>query len=131
MTNTSDYSTRQGFMATLITSSDLMINIPVYHTKINSFRWIIELLVHYSSHRKWATATNRVRYTAVYLTLLCTEQEKRNYKDAREDVKEEVWEALAINISNATNMVRGTAFHSFNIRKFSMDLVFICESVFF
>ena len=68
--STGDYSTKQGVMASLT------INIPVCHTKINSFRWIIELLVGYRSHRKWATPTNRVRYT---------DQEKLLYKAARED----------------------------------------------
>ena len=54
-----------------ITETDLTKNIPVCHSKIRAFQWTIDLVVHYLSHKKWWTTTNKVKYS---------KEEKDDYK---------------------------------------------------
>ena len=84
-----DYETRQGVCGAPITSSDLTKVIPVCHSKICSFNFIIELLTRYNSHQKWSTPSNQVKFT---------EEEKKEQTAAREMVKETLWDNFAINI---------------------------------
>ena len=74
-----------------MTESDLTKNIPVCHSKIRAFEWIIEFLVRALSHKKWKTASNDVIYS---------KEEKEDYKVKREMVKEAMYSNLAINIGN-------------------------------
>ena len=93
-----DYATRQGVCGLPITETDLTKNIPVCHTKIRSFEWIRDVLVRERSHRKWSCPTNIVRYT---------KEEKELYKASYEDLKQKIYENLAINIGNPGDMVTG------------------------
>ena len=86
-----DYKTRQGVCGLPITTSDLTNNIPVCHSKIRTFEFLIDLLVRYLSHRKWYTPKNKVTYSKADLQL---------YKEKREWLKEFIYSALAINIGN-------------------------------
>ena len=81
-----DYSTRQGVCGQPVTDSDLTKNIPVCHSKIRAFEWIIDFLVRALSHKKWRTVTNGVCFT---------KEEKEDYKSTREMVKEWVYSNLA------------------------------------
>ena len=112
-----DYSTRTGVCGLPLTETDLTKSIPVCHSKIRVFEWITDLVVRNRSHNKWSTATNSVRYTA---------EEKENYKVTREEVKEEIYNNLAINIGNLGDMVTGRAFQKFSCdpaRAFYVSLV--------
>ena len=100
-----DYSTRQGVCGQPVTESDLTKNIPVCHSKIRAFEWIIDFLVRSLSHKKWKTATNGVIYS---------KEEKEDYKAKREVVKEGVYNNLAINIGNPGDMVTGKSFQKFS-----------------
>ena len=102
---TGDYAKRQGVCGVPVTETDLTKNIPVCHSKIRSFEWIVELVVRYLSHQKWATPSNGVKYTKEEWTL---------YKKSREEVKEAVYEFLAINIGNPGDMVTGQSFQKFS-----------------
>ena len=75
-----DYETRQGVCGQPLTQSDLTKNIPVCHSKIRAFDFIIEFLIRYLSHQKWWTPTNKVVYT---------KEDKEMYKAAREKLKED------------------------------------------
>ena len=68
MRKTGDYAKRQGVCGVPVTETDLTKNIPVCHSKIRSFEWIVELVVRYLSHQKWATPSNGVKYTKEELT---------------------------------------------------------------
>ena len=105
MKKTGDYKTRQGVCDQPITESDLTKNIPVCHAKIRSFEFIVEVLARQLSHQKWSTPSDPVTYT---------EAEKEKYKAAREKVKEELYQNLAINIGNPGDMVTGSAFQTFS-----------------
>ena len=100
-----DYSTRQGVCGQPVTDSDLTKNIPVCHSKIRAFEWIIDFLVRALSHKKWRTVTNGVCFT---------KEEKEDYKSTREMVKEWVYSNLAINIGNPGDMVTGKSFQKFS-----------------
>ena len=100
-----DYSTRQGVCGQPVTESDLTKTIPVCHSKIRSFEWIIDFLVRALSHKKWKTASNDVIYS---------KEEKEDYKAKREMVKEGVYNNLAINIGNPGDMVTGKSFQKFS-----------------
>ena len=100
-----DYSTRQGVCAEPLTDTDLTKSIPVCHSKIRTFEWIIDFLVRALSHKKWRTATNGVSYS---------KDENEDYKAKREMVKEWVYSNLAINIGNPGDMVTGKSFQKFS-----------------
>ena len=100
-----DYSTRQGVCGQPLTESDLTKTVPVCHSKIRSFEWIIDFLVRARSHKKWRTATNGVTFTR---------EENEDYKAKREMVKEWLYKHLAINIGNAGDMVTGQSFQKFS-----------------
>ena len=86
-----DYSTRQGVCGQPLTDADLTKSIPVYHSKIRSFEWILDLVVRALSHKKWKYSTNGVTYS---------KDENEDYKVKREMVKEAMYSNLAINIGN-------------------------------
>ena len=112
-----DYSERQGVCGIPIMEADITKNIPVCHSKIRTFEWITDLVTRNQSHKKWWTATNSVRYT---------DEEKELYKLKREEIKEEIYRNLAINIGNPGNMVTGKAFVKFSSdtsRAFYVSLV--------
>ena len=90
-----------------MTTSNLKLNIPVCHSKIRSFEWLIELIVRAKSHRKWYSVMNPVRYT---------EEENQNYENSRTKLKDLLYKSLAVNIGNAQEMVTGSSF-----KKFSSD----------
>lgn len=100
-----DYEKRQGVCGQPLTQSDLTKNIPVCHSKIRAFDFIIEFLIRYLSHQKWWTPTNKVVYT---------KEDKEMYKAAREKLKEDLYKAMAINIGDAGDMVTGRAFQQFS-----------------
>ena len=112
-----DYKTRQGVCDQPITESDITKNIPVCHAKIRSFEFVIELLTRELSHQKWSHPSKPVTYTA---------EEKQNYKEAREKIKEDLYKNLAINIGNAGDMVTGAAFQTFSS---DSARAFICSLV--
>ena len=99
-----DYSSRQGVCGTPLTESDLTKNIPVCHSKIRVFSWVFELTVRELSHQKWATTTNGVRYT---------KEENTLYKVKWQELKEGVYQNLAINCGNPGEMVTGKSFQKF------------------
>ena len=112
-----DYSTRQGVCGVPITESDLTKSIPVCHSKIRSFQWVVELLTRLKSHKKWATTTNCVRYE---------KEETEDYKKMWEELKELIYQSLAINIGNPGDMVTGKSFVKFSSdssRAFFVSLV--------
>ena len=100
-----DYSVRQGVCDKPITDSDVTKNIPVCHAKIRSFEWFIELLVRYLSHMKWYSTSKPVKITT---------EDKESYKVARDRVKCELYQKLAVNIGNPGEMVTGAAFAAFS-----------------
>ena len=100
-----DYEQRAGICGQPITEEDLTKNIPVCHSKIRSFEWLIELAIRALSHRKWYTVTNRVVYT---------KEDNELYKAARESVKEVMKSQLAVNIGNPGDMITGAAFQKFS-----------------
>ena len=59
-----DYSVRQGIVGVPITKADLCKNIPVCHSKINSFSWVIDLMVRENTCRKWSSSFVQVAYTS-------------------------------------------------------------------
>ena len=112
-----DYQTRQGVCGVPITESDLTKSFPVCHSKIRSFQWVVELLTRLKSHKKWATPTNCVRYE---------KEETEDYKKMWEELKELIYQNLAINIGNPGDMVTGKAFVNFasdSSRAFFVSLV--------
>ena len=112
-----DYGVRQGVCGVPLTDADLTKSIPVCHSKIRTFEWTTDLVVRNQSHKKWWTATNQVKYTA---------EEKEKYKIKREEIKEEIYKNLAINIGNPGDMVTGKAFVKFSSdtsRAFYISLV--------
>ena len=112
-----DYNTRHGVCGQPLTKTDLTKNIPVCHSKIQTFEWITDLVVRNQSHKKWWSTTNKVTYT---------NDEKENYKTKRELVKEQIYQNLAINIGNPGDMVTGKAFTKFSSdasRSFYVSLV--------
>ena len=100
-----DYETRQGVCGLPITETDVTINIRVCHSKIRIFEWVTDLVVRNDSHKKWRTNTNGVKYT---------DDEKETFKAKREEIKELVYQNLAINIGNPGDMVTGKAFVKFS-----------------
>ena len=84
--------------------ADITKNILVCQSKIRTFEWITDLVTRNQSHKKWWTATNSVRYT---------DEEKELYKLKREEIKEEIYRNLAINIGNPGDMVTDKALLSF------------------
>ena len=74
-----------------MTEADLTKSIPVCHSKIRSFEWILDLVVRALSHKKWKYSTNGVTYS---------KDENEDYKVKREMVKEAMYSNLAINIGN-------------------------------
>ena len=85
-----DYAVRQGVCGVPITTeSDLTKSIPVCHSKIRTFEFCKDLVVRSKSHKKWKSQTNNVAYT---------KEENEKYKAALEEVKEAVYQNLAINI---------------------------------
>ena len=112
-----DYSERQGICGIPLMEADITKNIPVCHSKIRTFEWITDLVTRNQSHKKWWTATSSVRYT---------DEEKELYKLKREEIKEEIYRNLAINIGNPGDMVTGKAFVKFSSdtsRAFYVSLV--------
>ena len=100
-----DYEDRAGICGQPITEQDLTKIIPVCHSKIRSFEWLIELAIRALSHRKWSTVTNRVVYT---------KEDNELYKAAREKVKAEMKSKLAVNIGNPGDMITGASFQKFS-----------------
>ena len=100
-----DYEKRQGVCGLPITQCDLTKNIPVCHSKIRSFEFIIELLTRHLSHKKWYTLQNAIKYS---------EKEKACYKEKRDLIKKSLNDKLAINIGNPGDMVTGQAFQTFS-----------------
>ena len=96
-----DYAVRQGVCGVPLTDSDLTKVIPVCHSKIRSFEFSRDLVVRSRSHKKWKCATNAVTYS---------KEGHEKYKVASDEVKEEVYKNLAINIGNPEDMVTGKAF---------------------
>lgn len=113
-----DYATRQGVCGVPLTDeSDLTKIIPVCHSKIRVFEWSTDLVVRSKSHKKWRSTTNGVTYSP---------EEKKKYAATREEVKEAVYQKLAINIGNPGDMVTGKAFVKFSSdssRAFFVSLV--------
>ena len=112
-----DYEKRQGICGAPITQTDITKNIPVCHSKIRVFEWIIDLLTRYLSHKKWWTPTNKVTYS---------KEEKDLFKLKREQLKDLLYSNLAINIGDPGDMVTGQAFQKFssdNSRVFLSSLV--------
>ena len=106
MKKKADYAIRKGVCDVPITESDLTKNIPVCHSKIRAFEWFNELVVREKSHKKWWSVSKpKVSYS---------NEEKENYKEVREEVKQEFSEKLAVNIGNPGDMVTGNAFKSFS-----------------
>ena len=99
-----DYSTRQGVIAKHITTADLCSNIPVCHSKIRAFEWMIDLLVRQNSCKKWSSSFKQVKYTA---------GEKEEKKLERSRIKAALHQELAINIGDPSDMVTGAAFKKF------------------
>ena len=99
-----DYSTRQGIIAKPITTADLCSNIPVCHSKIRAFEWMIDLLVRQNSCKKWSSSFKQVKYTA---------GEKEEMKLERSRIKAALHQELAINIGDPSDMVTGAAFKKF------------------
>ena len=100
-----DYEERAGVCGQPITEQDLTKIIPVCHSKIRSFEWLIELAIRALSHRKWYTVTNRVVYQ---------KEDTELYKTAREKVKEVMKSKLAVNIGNPGDMITGASFQKFS-----------------
>ena len=100
-----DYRSRQGVCSLPVTDTDVTKNIPVCHSKIRVFEWIVQLEVRYRSHKKWASSTNGVKYT---------KEEKEMYDKCWEEFKEAVYQNLAINIGNPSDMVTGASFQKFS-----------------
>ena len=99
-----DYKTRAGVCGQTITEEDLTKNIPVCHSKIRVFEFVMELVIRYRSHQKWYSKTNRVTYTP---------EEGKLYTAARESVKEVMKSNLAVNIGNPGNRVgKSSRLHS-------------------
>lgn len=99
-----DYKTRAGVCGQTITGEDLTKNIPVCHSKIRVFEFVMELVIRYRSHQKWYSKTNRVTYTP---------EEGKLYTAAREIVKEAMKSNLAVNIGNPGNRVgKSSILHS-------------------
>ena len=90
-----DYLTRQGVCGVPITESDLTKSIPVCHSKIRSFQWVVELLIRLKSHKQWATTTHCVRYE---------KEEIEDYKKVWEELKELIYQNLAINIGEMISL---------------------------
>ena len=112
-----DYGSRMGVCGKPLTKSDLTKNIPVCHSKIRVFEFVIELLKRYLSHKKWWTLVNKVKYTT---------EEKEQYKLVRAKLKEDLYKNLAINIGDPGDMVTGAAFQIFSSdssRKFLCGLI--------
>ena len=105
VTHKGDYETRQGLCDHPITESDLTKNIPVCHSKIRSFSWVIDLIARHMSHQKWWSTAVPVKYTA---------EDKEDYAQARQKVKTELWDQLAVNVGNPGDMVTGNAFQAFS-----------------
>ena len=103
--NKGDYEERQGVCGVPITEADITKNIPVCHSKIRVFEWAIDLLIRYLSHKKWYTLTNGVKYT---------KEENELFKIKREELREDIYKNLAINIGNPGDMVTGQAFQKFS-----------------
>ena len=113
----SDYATRQGVCGQPITEMDLTKNIPICHSKIRSFEFCMELLTRQNSHKKWSTPSNSITFT---------KEEKTEAKLAREKIKQQMYQNLAINIGNPGDMVTGSAFQLFSsdtARRFICTLV--------
>ena len=85
-----DYSTRQGVCGLPRTELDLTKSIPVCHSKIRVFEWTTDLVVRAKSHLKWWTLSNDVSYS---------KQELEDYKKKRVEVKEAVYQNLAITLA--------------------------------
>ena len=100
-----DYSTRQGVCGLPVTETDVTKNIPVCHSKIRAFEWIVQLMVRNRSHKKWASPTNGIKYT---------KEDKEMFDKSWEDFKEAVYKNLAINIGNPSDMVTGASFQKFS-----------------
>ena len=100
-----DYSDRTGICGQPITEEDVTKLIPVCHSKIRSFEWLIDLAIRALSHRKWYTVTNRVVYT---------KEDNALYKEKRQLVKEVMKSKLGINIGDPGDMITGAAFQKFS-----------------
>ena len=100
-----------------ISETDLTKNIPVCHSKMRSFEWVIDLIVRELSHKKWWSPENQVKYTNA---------EKESHTRARNFVKEEVFKTLAINIGNPGDMVTGNSFQTFSS---DQARIFLCSLV--
>ena len=112
-----DYEKRQGITGIPITKSDLTKVIPVCHSKIRSFEFVLELLKRCLSHKKWKMNNSNMKYT---------EDDWQSYKASSELIKDKLYDELAINVGNANDMVTGHAF-----QRFSSDQArrFICSLV--
>ena len=109
-----DYKTRTGVCGVPITTSDITKHIPVCHSKIRVFEFIMDLVARTLSHKKWWTPGRKVKYT---------DEDKELYKTAREYLKQAMKQNLGINIGNPGDMVTGAAFQAFS-SDFARD--FLC-----
>jgi len=100
-----DYSVRQGITAAPITNADVTKHIPVCHSKIRGFEWMIELLIRQNSHQKWSLPQAPIRYD---------ESEKEAYRREYSRLKLDLKLKLAIDIGDPADMVTGTAFKTFS-----------------
>jgi hypothetical protein len=100
-----DYAQRQGVTGLPISESNLTNNIPVCHSKMRSFVWFVELLFRERSHQKWYSADRPVTFS---------KEEKKNYEEAREYVKNELYTRIAVNVGNPGDMVTGNSFKVFS-----------------
>ena len=98
-----DYTQRQGVCDVPISESDLTNNIPVCHSKIRTFEWIIKLITRELSHKKWWSAAKPVVYS---------EEERELYRLKEETIKQELLRKIVVNIGNPGDMVTGGAFQT-------------------
>ena len=100
-----DYKQRAGVCGQPITEDDMTKHIPVCHSKIRVFDFLMELVKRELSHQKWYTPTNGVVYE---------QEEKELYKSTGEKLKLQMKKGLGINIADPGDMVTGAAFQSFS-----------------
>jgi hypothetical protein len=101
-----DYAIRQGITGIPLTTADVTKTLPVCHSKIQTFDWVVNrLLVKANSSQKWHSSTTPMRYTV---------EEKNAEKKAREEIKKELKQKLGINIGDPSDMVTGNRFKTFS-----------------
>jgi hypothetical protein len=101
-----DYNDRQGITGIPITEADVTKTLPVCHMKIQTFDYIVNrLMVKQNSTQKWHCAEKPVRYS---------KNEKESQERAWNRLKKDVKDALAINIKDPNDMIKGNSFKTFS-----------------